>query len=115
MFGSPGEMNSLFIPADDPAITISLSSQYIDSKNMNGNAEITISLSLPDASAYTVKIYDRNGRIVKTFYKSSPQIETEIMWDGSADTREQLPVGIYILYVEAVNINHAKEVIVIAR
>lgn len=66
-------------------------------------SESIISYSVTSASSVSLKIYDVNGRMVRTL------MDTQIIpsqglvaWDGKDDNGDIVPVGIYICYIEAV-------------
>ena len=114
-YGTPGKDNILFLESENSQLKLSVSSKYISPDNDGYQDEIEIVVEMPDASEYTIKIYNKFGRIVKTFYDNEPVISSYITWNGMSDDGERLPIGIYIIYAEAANFSHAKETIVIAR
>ncbi len=61
-----------------------------------------ISHQITDHSDHKLQIYDITGRLVKDFSRQlsviSPQ--SSVIWDGTDNTGEQVPSGVYILSVE---------------
>lgn len=69
----------------------------------NGNtARIEVGL-LPEQRV-TVKLFDINGRLVKTLLQNSPGSST-VVWDGTDMYGRRINIGTYILSVEAVDAN----------
>ena len=113
--GTPGHENDLFEYTQDGKIQMHLSSKYISPDNDGFEDNLTIELSVPKSESYTLKLYDINGQIVKTFVEDENLISQSIGWNGKGDNNKKLPVGIYILYLTTSDGNSSKETIVIAR
>jgi hypothetical protein len=60
----------------------------------------------PNNHIIRIRIYDVQGRMVRTLYESDMQGYKEIYWDGKDDAGEILPVGIYIVLAETVDKNN---------
>jgi flagellar hook assembly protein FlgD len=73
------------------------------------------------ANRIRVKIFDARGRLVRTLANSEPAgAQGELIWDGLDDSRQALRIGIYVIYLEALNADSAvietlKQTIVLAR
>jgi len=113
--GTPGGYNDVIFLDGDSQIDIVLGTAYISPDDDGIDDYTTIDISAPIASDYTVKIYDRQGREVKIFYDKDISPPTTIIWDGLSDAGRRLPIGLYILYVEAGGVASEKLPIVIAR
>jgi flagellar hook assembly protein FlgD len=74
-----------------------------------------ITVAVPVASDYTMKIYDKQGRVVRTFIENEQYVNSSYEWDGRSDSGRRMPVGIYILYFEAGGVESVKKTVVIAR
>ncbi len=57
----------------------------------------------PPEYAYTLKLYDSRGRLVHTFFRDAPARTGTLSWDGRTASGERLPVGLYILQLEALH------------
>ena len=111
--GTPGGVNSVVLRTAGTQVRIR---PDVFSPNGDGIDETaTIIISVPEASSYTMEIYDRQGRSVKEFFSEERFPASEYEWDGSDDDGERLPIGIYILYLEVSGIESVKTPIVIAR
>jgi flagellar hook assembly protein FlgD len=53
--------------------------------------------------------------VVKTFLDGQSSLQAEFAWDGKSDDGKQQPIGIYIVYFEAVGVESTKTTVVIAR
>ncbi len=113
--GSPGEKNQVTYKLNAPDIRISVSPEIFSPDNDGYEDFAQIKIDAPTADYYSVKIYDREGREVKTFYDRRAYIPSMINWDGKANSGKLLPVGIYIIYFEAGNSFSEKKTVVIAR
>jgi hypothetical protein len=114
--GSPGAPNNLRLPGEaGESLEITIEPQ-IFAPDGNGIDDSTVITILPSqADAYTLEIYDSEGRKVRTFEDSAPVLAERYVWDGRTDGGERLPIGIYILYFESEGVESVKKTIVIAR
>jgi len=116
--GTPGETNRVQFEADDDvSLGIDIQPRIISPNGDGRDDEAVISLFRPEASAYTLKIFDKMGRLVKTFEDdlATSHFTDEYIWDGRNNSHERLPIGIYIVYFEASGIESLKTTVVIAR
>lgn len=67
------------------------------------NPQTVITFDLPRGLTPRVRIFDVNGRLVRTLSTGEPasQGRQEILWDGLDDRGHQLPSGVYFSRVEA--------------
>ncbi|MCP4702974.1 MAG: hypothetical protein GY865_00060 [candidate division Zixibacteria bacterium] len=107
--GTPGAENEINYPASASNVEITVDQNPFSPSSGN---EMTIEFSLP-AGSFTMKLYDIEGRIVKTFIDDYA-FDGAIVWDGTSDNGRRLPVGIYILFAEVVDQGQYKQTIVIA-
>ena len=108
--GTPGKVNSIY--ADYIPKSVKLS---VNPKSFSPKSEVAfISYTLPFAQARVkLYLYDRCGRCVRKLVDGSPsgaqsrwfweegEITWSHIWDGKNDDGEVLPMGIYIVYLEA--------------
>jgi hypothetical protein len=115
--GTPGEINEVLIRPSESGLRIGIEPQVFSPDGNGIEDETTITISAPSSNEYTLKIYDRHGRLVKLFEDNSPYLADGgiYMWDGRADSGSRLPIGIYILYFEAGGVESLKKTLVIAR
>ena len=119
--GTPGQPNSVFLlPGDtppEPGLAISPSPF---------NAEIGTQISYTlaaDAALVRVRIFDGAGRLVRTLEDAALGGSTQtgtLTWQGRDDDGQPLRIGIYIVFLEALDLNGGrteayKEVVVLAR
>ena len=64
-----------------------------------------ISFELPFASAVVrLRVFDIKGRLVRLIAAGEPAGSCgKFIWDGYDDHRQRLPVGIYIVFLEAID------------
>jgi gliding motility-associated-like protein len=116
-FGSPGNSNRVLFESTGGELSMDIIPKYISPDNDGIDDFVDIIIHAPKADNFTVKIYDRYGRIVKTFYDQSSFVpeSVSLLWDGNSDGNQRLPIGIYIIYVEAGDVGEIKGTVVIAR
>ncbi|MBC8415736.1 MAG: lamin tail domain-containing protein [Candidatus Cloacimonetes bacterium] len=97
---TPGDINSIYVELLPTAARLSVNpnpfSPYRDERTI-------ISFKLPETiSTVTIRIFDLKGRLVKKLVDQTLQAsEGEIIWDGRDANSKNLPVGVYILLLEA--------------
>ena len=108
--GTPGKVNSIYADYIPKSVKLSVSPKVFSPKS-----EVAfISYTLPYAQARVkLYLYDRCGRCVRKLVDGSPsgaqsrwfwekgEITWSHIWDGRNDEGEVLPMGIYIVYLEA--------------
>ncbi len=65
-----------------------------------------ITYALPSAApALRVRIYDASGRLVRTLANNEPAASTgAIIWNGRDDANTRVRMGMYIVFVEALDV-----------
>jgi len=109
--GTPGSENVIFYQAAGSEIMISIEPNPFSPSR---DRETAITFSMPPGEVMTIRIYDREGRVVKTILDNMPALSGTIYWDGTDDKGARLHAGIYILYAEVPDIAHYKRTVVIA-
>ncbi len=121
--GTPGRVNSqLYVPslAGENILTIEPNPFSPDGDGFEDIAFIHYNLNHPN-SRLDLKVFDVRGRKVRWLANNELVGQTgEKLWDGRDDRGRALPIGIYVLYLEALaegdtRIEKAKRAIVIAR
>jgi len=123
--GTPARQNSVFAPSialSGTASTLAVSPNPFSPDGDGKEDFLVIRYQLQGtANRIRVKIFDARGRLVRTLANSEPAgAQGELIWDGLDDNRQALRVGIYIIYLEALNADSAivetlKQTIVLAR
>ncbi len=113
--GTPGAPNDVVLRPTSSNLMITIQPQIFSPDGDGVDDATSIDITAPAAKSYTMKIYDRTGRVVRTFVDDNPFIRGQYEWDGRSDGGERLPIGIYILYFEANGVQSIKKTIVIAR
>ena len=64
-----------------------------------------IQYNLPEPTAFvSLKVFDMLGREVADLLNNAPSgSHRELIWDGRKSNGESLPIGIYILFLKALN------------
>ncbi len=119
---TPGTVNSIFRKEFSDKISISVSPNPFSPDN-DGFEDYTKITYITPFRNPTVKleIYDRRGRLIKRLISGENTGSTKtIIWNGKKDNGSKIPVGIYIIYLEAYDpdsgkIVSKKSTVIIAR
>jgi len=101
---TPGKRNSIFTEIVPSQATISASPQPF-SPDDDGHDDVTIiQFQVPATTANVhVKIYDLRGRLVHHLLNNAPVgAFHQVVWNGRNDANQPVPIGIYILYLQAI-------------
>ena len=115
MGGSPGQTNRVVLVTEGSSIAINVQPKIFSPNDDWVDETTVLTVEAPESDEYTLEIYDRQGRVVKTFMDKESFLRVEYEWDGYSDDGKRLPIGIYIVYFEAAGIESIKETVVIAR
>jgi len=119
--GTPGKINSVLTrgAANNTEISISPNPFSPDGDGFEDYCVIHYNFPL-SASILNVKIYDIKGRCIRTLANCEfAGGRGEIIWDGFDENRQKSRIGVYIVYVEAIDrssgrVESAKAVAVVA-
>ncbi|MBA4406776.1 hypothetical protein C0389_05825, partial [bacterium] len=119
---TPGRQNSIFSQnlSREAKVTINPNPFSPDGDGFEDFAVINFELTNP-LSQVRIKVYDSQGRIVRTLAENRPSSSNNsVVFDGLDDGGKPLRIGIYILLIEAVaegrgNVEIFKTPIVVAR
>ncbi len=119
---TPGVANSIFAPIVPNETTIGVAPNPF-SPDGDGHDDVAIiQFQLPvTTAAVHLKIYDMRGRLVRHLLNNAPTGATyELIWNGIGDSGETLRMGIYILFLQALNerqgiVQEAKTTVVLAK
>jgi flagellar hook assembly protein FlgD len=96
--GSPGVQNSVFVERLPTQASLDASPNPFDERTI-----LSYRLSLTTAYAH-LWIYNSYGQLVRKLLDADPTgSERALVWDGRDDDGARLPMGIYIVYLEALN------------
>lgn len=97
--GSPGSSNSIATVYSEGLLADIFPNPF--SPDGDGfDDEVTINFTLPFQANLTTRIYDVNGREVKTLLDDSPTASGQLRWDGKGNNGKTLRSGIYVLFME---------------
>ncbi|MCW9065139.1 MAG: lamin tail domain-containing protein, partial [Ignavibacteriaceae bacterium] len=119
---TPGEQNSIYTINTNTASNISVSPNPFSPDN-DGYEDFTIiNYNLTQATSQVqIKIYDSKGRLVRTLSNNMASGSSgSVIFDGIGDDGQALRIGIYIIFLEAINegvgvVESMKTVVVVAR
>ncbi|HSD65040.1 MAG TPA: lamin tail domain-containing protein [Ignavibacteriaceae bacterium] len=119
---TPGKQNSIFTDNSNKISKISVSPNPFSPDNDGFEDFSIINYSLTQStSQIRIKIFDNRGRLVRTVANNQPTASHgSIVFDGLGDDGQVLRMGIYIIFLEALNKHSGaaeilKTVVVIAR
>lgn len=119
---TPGKQNSIYVEklVSESKLNISPNPFSPDNDGFEDYTFINYKLTQPIAQV-RLKIFDSRGRLVRTLANNKPSgNEGTITFDGLDENKNPLRIGIYIVFLEALNstnqtLDVVKEVVVVAR
>lgn len=109
--GTPGSENEVYYEAVSEKIKVITEPNPFSPRR---DSEMRITFSVPPGDNLAMRVYDLQGRIIKTMLDRIPAMDGSISWNGKADDGYPLPPGIYILYLEISGAGQYKQTVVIA-
>lgn len=106
-YGTPGYKNSQSIQVEPGSNELTISPEVFSPDNDGYNDVLAINYNLlePGYTA-TVSVYDGDGRLIKDIANNQLVSPSGIFtWDGISNTNEKARIGIYVIFMEAVNTN----------
>jgi len=97
---TPGEKNSVSTPYST-TLELSIQPNPFSPDGDGFEDEVIFRYTLPVRSNLTIRIYDIQGRLIKTLVEDEPRASGEILWDGRDDENKIVRAGIYIIWAEA--------------
>jgi hypothetical protein len=120
--GTPGNQNSIFAENLNEEKNISVNPNPFSPDNDDFEDFTIINYNLTQATAQVrIKIFDSKGRLVRTLLNNQASGQNgSVIFDGLDDEGKALRIGIYIIFLEALNDNSGvvetlKTVVVVAR
>lgn len=118
-YATPGYANSQFIPLGITDDDISIEPQLI-TPNGDGDKDLMLISIRSDklGALRNIIVFDVMGREVKRLLKNGyTGSNTFVQWDGTDETNNPLPIGHYIIWLEAIdksgNVMHYKKKVVV--
>ena len=101
---TPGKRNSIFTELVPARATIAVSPQPFSPDGDGHDDFAVIQFQVPATTATAqVKIFDVRGRLVQHLLNNAPVGAThEVLWNGRDATNQPLPMGIYIVHLQAI-------------
>jgi hypothetical protein len=119
---TPGKQNSIYTVNLNVASNISVSPNPFSPDNDGFEDFTIINYNLSQATSQVrIKIFDNKGRLVRTLENNQASGQSgSVIFDGIGDDGQALRIGIYIIFLEAVNegsgvVETMKTVVVVAR
>lgn len=109
--GTPGQGNEVYYQASASKIEIKVEPNPFSPRE---DGEMVITFAVPPGDNLSMRLYDTEGRVVKTLLDKMPALDGTVRWNGSSEAGRRLPVGIYILFVEVYGREQYKQTVVIA-
>ena len=119
---TPGEQNSIYTVNPNFTSNISVSPNPFSPDNDGFEDFTIINYNLTQTTSQVrIKIFDSKGRLVRTLENNQPSGQSgSVIFDGIGDDGQALRIGIYIIFLEAINegagvVETIKTVVVVAR
>lgn len=111
--GTPGERNSIYASSNSEKTLLTVNPNPFSPDGDGYQERTVISYELPfNQSKVNLYLYTRTGVKKYKFFREKDSGKTgQFIWDGRDDKGKKLPVGLYIIYLEAVDKKSNKRVI----
>lgn len=110
---TPGEENSV-AGGFAGAFELDINRKYISPDGDGRDDAIRISYEVLRDSYLTIKVFDIDGRVMRTIFDDQTLSSGELDYDGSDDSGEPLEIGMYVLYAKLTGSVSAEKKIVFA-
>ncbi len=110
--GTPGQRNSIWAEVLPEGAQLDISPNPFSPDGDGTDEVVLISYQLPfNLARVQVKIFDVRGRLVRFLVNNRPiGMSGSFLWDGRNDEGYICPLGIYIVYMEALQLELGKKV-----
>ncbi|MDH4035500.1 MAG: lamin tail domain-containing protein, partial [candidate division Zixibacteria bacterium] len=112
--GSPGQVNEVVSSYVGGDLKVLVTPEVFSPDGDGVEDSVVIIIDGPDTQGYVLKVFDRQGRVVRRFDQGGYRLD-QYVWYGRSDAGRRLPVGIYVLYCRIDDAGSVKKPIVIAR
>ncbi len=113
--GSPAAPNSVVYEPYGSSLVVNIAPKVFSPNGDGFEDEAVIVIEAPSDAPLNMRVYDRHGRVVRTLLDRATLLRRSYTWNGRSDSGRRLPIGIYILFVEAEGMESVKKPVVIAR
>jgi len=113
--GSPGELNRVVFSPTGESVSLKIEPSHFSPNGDGYQDTVIIFIESSQAESYSLKIFDRHGRQVRSILDDELFIAASYGWDGKFDDGRRAPVGIYIVLFEARGERTIKKAVVVAR
>lgn len=105
--GTPGKQNSVFTSTVPTNASLKFSPNPFSPDADGYEDHCIISYNLPSSTAMIrIRIFDSRGRLIRTLVNNEPSGSSgQIIWDGMNDDRAKTRIGIYVVLLEAFDVN----------
>ena len=102
--GTPGKQNSIYSVITPVTLSIDVSPNPFSPDNDGIDDYTVINYSLPfNRGNVKTEIYDVSGRLVRRLLNNDPTGSIRsVVWDGKNNAGRIMPIGIYIIYLQAI-------------
>ncbi|RCK75213.1 MAG: hypothetical protein IGBAC_1349 [Ignavibacteriae bacterium] len=106
--GTPGKQNTIYTTVLSKSGELNFSPNPFSPDADGFEDHCIISFKLPATVAQiNVKIFDSKGRLIRTLANNEPVAsEGQIIWDGMNDEKSKVNMGIYIVLLEAFDVDN---------
>ena len=106
-FATPAYLNSQYSATGQTKGEFSLSNEIFSPDNDGYNDVLSISYKLnPGTTISRIVIYNSKGQIINNLVTSYlPATEGTINWDGTTNQNQKADLGVYLIYIETINLN----------
>jgi len=101
---TPGRENSIYVELPPAKGSLSCAPKVFSPDGDGFGDRVAVSYQLPFTKARVrLQVYDRAGRLVKALLdQEESAARSTVFWDGKDEDGRVLPIGVYIVYLEAV-------------
>jgi hypothetical protein len=110
---TPGYKNSQYRPELPPDEVVTLSSPSFSPDNDGYEDAVTVRIASTGQASVSIKVYALDGQLVRQLVPHDLLgSDSRYAWDGLDEMGQLQPVGIYLLYVEIVDLDSGKTQVV---
>lgn len=105
--GTPGKQNSVFTSTISTNASLKFSPNPFSPDADGFEDHCIISYNLPSTTTMVrMRIFDSRGRLIRTLVNNEPSgTSGQVIWDGMNDERQKARLGIYVVLLEAFDVN----------
>jgi flagellar hook assembly protein FlgD len=112
--GSPGAPNQV-LEEENRGVILTATPQTISPDGDGIDEEIVFHVVAPASARCNLRIYDRQGQLIRTLLSDQSLLTNDIHWDGLDMNGSRLPIGMYMILLEMNGGQSVQQAIVVAR